>query len=126
MKFKISNIIKNVLCWVLLFNTILFSINSVNHCSGSVEICNKKDAGSNIFKTVYNLITSRFVHQKNGVDSNEADSECCVEKVELYYAECTTSNIIFIEYDFEHKHFYPTVFLPHFPELNTPPPKTTA
>ena len=125
MKFKIGNIIKNLFCWILLFNTILFSINSVNHSSGFVEITISKNVEPNKFKAFLNSITSKLVHQKNGVCSNEADSECCVEKVELYYTETSTCNMILVEYEFEHKHFYPNNFLPHFPELNIPPPKTT-
>jgi hypothetical protein len=98
----IKNIIKQVVCWILLLQIINISINppDAKHAKYS-SITDKEDLLINETESIYELIAEGLFNE-DVPESNEDDIDTSSPSVELYFSTGIFSTLPAIEFPFDH------------------------
>jgi hypothetical protein len=124
MKIKAAkNIIKQIVCWILLLQLINISIYTPHTKSFAVGcVTSPEDLDVNGVESIYELVSEGIFNVDVPV-SGENDSDITFETLDIFLLSAGYNKLIVFKHPIEHYAFYPCAFYLLHSAPNSPPPK---
>ena len=124
MKIKAAkNIIKQIVCWVLLLQLINISIYTPHTKSFTVAcVTSPKDLDVNGVESIYELVSERIFNVDVPV-SDENDTDITFETLDVFILSPVYNKLLVSKHPIEYHAFYPRTSYPVLSAPNSPPPK---
>lgn len=118
-----KNIIKQIICWVLLLQLINISIYTPHTKSFTVaSITSPEDHDVNGVESIYELV-SEGIFNIDVPASDENDRDITFEALDLFLLSSVYTSLLVFKHPIQHYAFYPGASYPLHSAPNSPPPK---